>query len=65
MITTIVMAQANSKGGVTHPGESEEPIVVVKRTAVDLHGDMWRGENRAQMQSRPALGKKVTAEAKG
>ncbi len=48
-----------------HPGESEEPIVVVKRAAVDPHGDMRRGENGAKARSKPALGKKAIAEAKG
>lgn len=64
-ITTILMTLAKPRGEVTCPGVADEPVVVVKRPAEDLHGDMRRGENRAEARSEPALGKKATAEAKG
>ena len=34
------------EGGATQFRESDDPIVVVKQPADDLHGDMRRGENR-------------------
>jgi hypothetical protein len=65
MITTILMNLAEARVEVKRPGVADEPVVVVKRPADDLHGDMWRGENGTKAQSIPALGKKVTVEAKG
>jgi hypothetical protein len=69
MITTILMILAKPRGEVMRAGVTDEPVVVVKRPAVDLHGDMHgdmrRGENRAAARSKPVLGKKATVEAKG
>ena len=48
MITTILMILAKPRGEVRRPGVADEPVVVVKRPAVDLHGDMRRGENRLE-----------------
>jgi hypothetical protein len=49
-ITTIMMDLSEPRGEVTRSGVSDEPIVIVKRSADDLHGDMRRGENRAKVQ---------------
>ena len=65
MITTILMTLAKPRGEVRRPGVADEPVVVVKRSAEDLHGDMRRGENRTQARTKPALEKKATVEAKG
>jgi hypothetical protein len=65
MITTILMILAKPRGEVRRTGVTDEPVVVVKRPAVDLHGDMRRGENRTAARSKPVLGKKATVEAKG
>lgn len=46
------------------PGVADEPVVVVKRPAVDERGDTVRGENRVKGPQRPALNK-VAVEAKG
>ena len=43
------MNQAKLEGGARPYGESDEPIVVVKRPAEDLYGDMRRGENRLEV----------------
>jgi hypothetical protein len=65
MITTILMILAKPRGEVTRPWVADEPVVVVKRPAVDLHGDMRRGENRTAGRSKPVFEKKATVEAKG
>jgi len=65
MITTILRALAKPRGEVMRSGVADEPVVVVKRSAEDLHGDMRRGENRAEARLKPALGKKRAVEAKG
>jgi hypothetical protein len=65
MITTILMILAKPRGEVTRPGVADEPVVVVKRPADDLHGDMRRGENRTSARSKPVFEKKATVEAKG
>ena len=52
MITAIVMNQAKPEGGARPYRESEEPIVVVKQPAEDLHGDMRRGENGLKVPKR-------------
>lgn len=65
MITTILMNLAKARVEVKCPGVADEPVVVVKRRAEDLHGDMRRGENETKVCSTPALGRKVSMEAKG
>lgn len=66
MITTIVMTLTKPRGEAMRPWVADEPVVVVKHSAVDIHGDVDRGENRVSVQSSPAHGKKVEAvEAKG
>lgn len=65
MITTILMVLAKPRGEVRRAWVADEPVVVVKRPADDLHGDMRRGENRTQVRSKPVLEKKATVEAKG
>ena len=65
MITAILMILGKPRGELMRSGVADEPVVVVKRSAVDLHGDMRRGENRTQARSKPVLEKKVAAEAKG
>ena len=66
MITTILMTPAEPRGEAMRPGVAGGPVVVVKYSAVDVHGDMDRGQNRVPVQSSPAHGKKVVAaEAKG
>lgn len=65
MITTILMNLAKARVEVKRPGVADEPVVVVKRRAADPHGDMWRGQNETKARSKPALGRKVSAEAKG
>ncbi len=52
MITTILMILAKPRGEVTRSGVAEEPVVVVKRPAEDLHGDMRGGENRMKSRSK-------------
>ena len=65
MITTILMILAKPRGEVMRSGVAEEPVVVVKRPAEDLHGDMRGGENRMEARSEQALGKKRIVKAKG
>jgi hypothetical protein len=65
MITTILMILSKPRGEETRPGVADEPVVVVKRPAADLHGDMRRGENRTPARSKPVFEKKAAVEAKG
>ena len=65
MITAILMILSKARAEAKRPGVADEPVVVVKRPAEDLHGDMRRGENGTKARRKPALGRKVSAEAKG
>ena len=65
MITTILMIQTKAEVEVKYPGVTDEPVVVVKGIAADLHGDMRGGENGSQARRESALERKTDVEAKG
>ena len=65
MITTILMIQTEAKVEGIYPRVADEPVVVVKGCAADLHGDMRGGENATQARRESALERKTDVEAKG
>ena len=52
MITAILMSLAEARVEVMCPRVADEPVVVVKHPADDLHGDMRRGENGMEVRSQ-------------
>ena len=66
MITTILIRLSHPRGEVMFLEVADEPVVVVKLIANDLHGDMRRGENYEKEPDSRAFGKKTEqVKAKG